>query len=272
MPPPSTTVPRGILRPDAARSATRFRRVAPAPSLEPFVDWHWIVEWDQRGRQPFAQHVLPHPCVNLVTEASATIVRGVKLGRGVTQLEGRGWVVGTRFAPAAFRAFADIPAHHLAGKVVDAATIFRHAGAELTAAAQAARTPAERIARHEELLIAQDPELDDGMATARRIVAAMVAAAPTSRVADIAAAHAMSQRSLQRLFRDYVGVTPKAVLMQHRLHLATERLTDDPLIDQNDLALDLGYADQSHFVNDFRAVVGVPPARYAGASDSAAQG
>ena len=30
-----------------------------------------------------------------------------------------------------------------------------------------------------------------------------------------------------------------------------------------DLAAELGYADQAHFTRDFRALVGVPPSKYA---------
>jgi hypothetical protein len=47
--------------------------------------------------------------------------------------------------------------------------------------------------------------------------------------------------------RSYVGVTPRWVLQRGRLHLAA----------------DLGYADQAHFIRDFRRVLVETPARYA---------
>jgi AraC-like DNA-binding protein len=81
-------------------------------------------------------------------------------------------------------------------------------------------------------------------------------------VDDLAAAAGRSPRALQRLFREYVGVTPKWVLRRLRLQEAAERMADGTG-DWAALALDLGYFDQAHFINDFRRVVGRSPAEYA---------
>jgi AraC-like DNA-binding protein len=101
-------------------------------------------------------------------------------------------------------------------------------------------------------------------------VGQVVAAAPTKRtgtaefgVADVAAAHGVSVRTLQRLFRAHVGVTPKWVLQRYRLHEAAERIAFGEATDLAALAQDLGYFDQAHFGNDFRRYVGVPPTAYA---------
>jgi methylphosphotriester-DNA--protein-cysteine methyltransferase len=59
-----------------------------------------------------------------------------------------------------------------------------------------------------------------------------------------------------------VHVTPKWVLRRVRLHEAAERMADGGG-DWAALALDLGYFDQAHFSNDFKAVVGRSPAEYA---------
>ena len=78
-----------------------------------------------------------------------------------------------------------------------------------------------------------------------------------------ASAPACSPRSLQRLFREYVGVTPKWVLQRVRLHEAAERMADGDSDCAAALALDLGYFDQAHFIKDFKAIVGRSPSEYA---------
>jgi AraC-like DNA-binding protein len=83
------------------------------------------------------------------------------------------------------------------------------------------------------------------------------------RVADVAARHGVSVRTLQRLFRRHVGVSPKWVLQRYRLHEAAERMAAGEATDLASLAQDLGYFDQAHFGNDFRRYVGVPPSAYA---------
>ena len=70
-------------------------------------------------------------------------------------------------------------------------------------------------------------------------------------------------RALQRLFREYVGVSPKWVINRYRLHEALEQIAAGGAIDWSALALDLGYFDQAHFIRDFRRLVGVSPGAYA---------
>ena len=80
------------------------------------------------------------------------------------------------------------------------------------------------------------------------------------QLADIAG---VSERTLQRWFREYVGVSPKSVVQRHRLLDVAAAANSSADIDWATLAAELGYADQSHLIRHFRAVVGEPPARYA---------
>ena len=98
-------------------------------------------------------------------------------------------------------------------------------------------------------------------------VAALVERAEADRtilrarqLADLAG---VSDRTLQRWFREYVGVSPKSVVQRHRLLDVAAAAHDDDDVDWAALAAELGYADQSHLIRHFRAVVGESPARYA---------
>ena len=55
--------------------------------------------------------------------------------------------------------------------------------------------------------------------------------------------HHVPPRTLQRLFRRYVGVGPKWVLKRLRIHRAAERLTATSPPRWTELALELGYYD-----------------------------
>lgn len=114
------------------------------------------------------------------------------------------------------------------------------------------------------------PDSDPAYALVRAIAADMLGRPPDARVGAIARDHGLSERTLQRLFRELVGVSPKWVLRRHRVHEATERLAADPDTDLAGLAYALGYADQAHLTGDFRAQVGVTPAAYARACRAAA--
>jgi transcriptional regulator GlxA family with amidase domain len=81
--------------------------------------------------------------------------------------------------------------------------------------------------------------------------------------------YAVSVRSLQRMFRRYVGVGPKWVLQRARLHDAVTRIDNGRAGDLAALALELGWFDQAHFTRDYSALVGQSPAAYAGRRDPA---
>ena len=77
-----------------------------------------------------------------------------------------------------------------------------------------------------------------------------------------ATASGTSKRTLERLFREYVGVGPKWVIQRYRLHDAAEHAATGKACDWADVAARLGYADQAHFIRDFKRFVGQSPAQY----------
>jgi AraC-like DNA-binding protein len=63
---------------------------------------------------------------------------------------------------------------------------------------------------------------------------------------------------LSRVFRAQMGLSLRAYIARLRVHLAAERLARGER-DLTGLALDLGYADHSHFTHSFRREWGAPP-------------
>ena len=52
------------------------------------------------------------------------------------------------------------------------------------------------------------------------------------------------------------------VIRRYRLHELIEKSNSARKLDWSQLALDLGYFDQAHLINDFRAMVGLSPREY----------
>ena len=84
---------------------------------------------------------------------------------------------------------------------------------------------------------------------------------PASRTSP--AGSACGSRTLQRLFARYVGVSPKWVLRRYRLHEAAAALAREQDRPWAEVAAELGYFDQSHFIRDFTAAIGLTPVAYA---------
>ena len=253
---------RGILNPDAGFEHFRLDRRDPAPDLTPFVERHWVVEWDLRGREPYTSEVLPHPSFHLVVEDEGTFLYGIGADRFQRLLEGRGRAVGVKFLPGGCHPFLRTPAWKMTNRSVAVRAAF---GADVPVRADADA----QIAATEAFLRQRLPAPDPNVAFIGAVVATMVTQ-PSLTVAELAARHGVSTRKLQRLFRRYVGVSPKWVLQRFRLHEAAERMDAIGAAGAAATALELGYFDQAHFINDFRAGIGRSPGRYA--SDAAKGG
>ena len=286
------TMGRGVLRPDLAATHFRLDRHAPSDALAPFVDYYWIPRWDLRGKPPYEQTILPHPNVNLVFEASGAGIFGVDRRLFTRSLSGLGLAFGVRFTAGGFRPFWQAPISQLTDRVVPAARLFgpraekaRQAimggpdlddyAADDARAADGARTADERAADEraaddarmigfaEALLHSMLPERDPQAEQAAALVARITDDPGLRRVDQLSASAGMTPRTLQRLFADYVGVSPKWVMRRARLHEAAERADSGEPVDWACLAADLGYADQAHLTRDFTVTIGVPPSRYA---------
>lgn len=247
---------RGILNPRRGAQHFVLTRHAPAPEIADRVERTWVVRWDLRGREPYTSEVLPHPCVNLAFVNGDGRVWGVAPEKDRRRLEGRGFVVGTKFRPGGFLGFAPhVSQRELVGRSLAVAEAFGPDGARLQRAiAGMGDDLVEQAAAVDAFLAARMPEPDPAFVLVAEVVAQMVARPVGARVDEIAADHGISARTLQRLFDRYVGVGPKWVLQRYRLHIAAERMAAGEE-DITRLALDLGYFDLPHFTHHFRGAV-----------------
>jgi AraC-like DNA-binding protein len=256
----------GVLHP--GRAATRFRltRHEPGADLASFIDFYWVVRWDLTGQAPYEQAILPHPNVNLAFEAGSppgAAVYGVDTKIFTRRLSGAGKALGIRFRPGGFRPFYSAPISTLNDRVVPAAAIFGPAAEATLEGVLAAVDDEAMIDRAVGLLRAAGPRPDPVTDEVAGIVARITADPSMRRVGELVTALGIPERRLQRMFAEYVGVSPKWVMRRARLHEAALRADGGDEVDWAALAADRGYADQAHLTRDFRATLGVPPSRYA---------
>ncbi len=84
---------------------------------------------------------------------------------------------------------------------------------------------------------------------------------------QLACACACGRFQLLRAFRARWGVPPHAYQIQLRVHRARQMLRHG--FSSGQIAADLGFCDQSHFIRHFRKVTGVTPATYSGRATGA---
>jgi AraC-like DNA-binding protein len=252
---------RGVFKDAFVAGDFDHSRHAPPPALAAFVQHFWYVRWTMHGH-PQSVQTLPHPNVHLVIEEGRSGVFGIASGRFTRMLEERGCVFGVKFRPGGFRPFLAKSISTLTNHSLPISAVF--ANAESIEAEVLAHDAAEaKIAVMSQFLSARRPPPDDNVDRVAKIVQSIEYDRSITSVEQLVVKRGTNKRALQRLFSEYVGVSPKWVINRYRLHEALEQLAHGRPPDWVALALALGYFDQAHFIRDFKALVGHSPAEYA---------
>jgi AraC-like DNA-binding protein len=123
------------------------------------------------------------------------------------------------------------------------------------------------VKRAEAFLRARLPERDETVELINQITDRIIADREITKVDDLVSRFNLSKRTLQRLFNQYVGASPKWVIKQYRLQEAADQLAGGEAVAGSGLAQKLGYFDQAHFIKDFKTTVGSSPGEYAKSRD-----
>lgn len=236
------------------------------------MERYWTVRWELPPDVTYPSTILTHPSVHLSVESGAgtrhgfampaALVHGVVSRTFTAELTGSGRVFGVKFRPGGFGAFTGRDVASLTDRVVPLAEVVGEAADDLLREVCAADD--ERATElMDAFLLERRAGPDERYDELLRIVAGMLADRDLVTVQAVTERFGVSARTLQRLFRRYVGVGPKWVLQRFRLHDAQLLLESGEAPDLATLAADLGWSDQAHFSRDFQATVGTPPGRYA---------
>ncbi len=261
----STTSEYGVLgvRDEARPGRFSLDRYPAAPDLDGLVERYWVVSWEVPPGREDSITLLPHPCVNVVLDGGRLTVHGVGRDRFTYTYRGVGGVFGIKFRPGGFQPFLGRPLADITDTVLPAEKLWGPPAAALAERMAAASGVDRRVALVEEFLGERRPAHDPQVQVVQRIVAALLHDRTIARVDDVTEMFNINPRTLQRMFQRYVGVSPKWVLRRYRLHEAAAALAREQHRPWAEVAAELGYFDQSHFIRDFTAAIGMTPVAYA---------
>jgi len=237
--------------------STRYREFAPAGRLKQFVECFWTVE---PGSAHSDYPVLPDGCVDIVY--SPSLAGELQLVGTMTSarrfaLSARDLQFGVRFRPGMSRAFFPIPALETTDQLIALSSIWGSDARRLTEQISEARSPSQCIG----LLEARLGNPSD-ITLVQRLCEAIVGQAGQVRIDDLAFQAGLSARQLRRLFLEQVGLSPKHFCRVIRFRSSLSHLAQACRADWVRVALDRGYYDQAHFINEFRQFTGYTPSEF----------
>lgn len=253
---------------DPADTSFQIGRWGPTPDLAEVIRRFWVPVWSVPAGAEAPQRVLQYPVCLMVVSNEYARFYGVATGLSETTLSGQGWAVGVMLTPAAGGLVLDGPVDEWTDRYAELSEVFGARGAELADRVRAtmATEPSAESTQRAATGVVEDwlrpiLPLDDAGRLINEIVDYVENDSSVVAIGQICARFHLTERSLQRLTRRRLGLTPKWLIQRRRLHEAAGRLraADGTLAT---LAAELGYADEAHLVRDFRTVTGLTPREF----------
>jgi AraC-like DNA-binding protein len=257
--------------PEAALPPGAMREFAPPPALRGLVAQMAVYRERIPAGQQLRERVLPDGAVHLVfnlgdlPSANGAVgpqvaAVGASAAPVVLGLQGELHGVSLTLRPGAAAALLGVPAGEIREAAVPLDELWRGEAARLLEQMAAARGDAQRVALLQAALLRRLRQ--HGAAPHGRVLQAIrLIAAHGGRLSppELARRLGLGERRLQQLFQSHVGLTPRAFGRLARLHACLRALRSQAAPGWAQLALEAGFYDQSHLVNEFRALCGLSP-------------
>lgn len=251
-----------------------WRLIEPAPFLRPYVKSYWVLWRNEHLQGLHEEYIHPGGGYGVVfnlgdafyvdgqpvrerifLDGSNTVSR--RLG-----FAGRIAAIGIRFEPGGAYPFLGVPLYELANHLTLLDAVPSQPLNDLYEQIMGVTRLHTRISQLETWLLQR---LHDDQMLAKLVPASLAlirAQAGQVSMKQLANDLYISQRQLERLYRTQVGMTPSQYARLVRVERARDLLKTHRHLSAAQVGAALGFYDQSHFIRDFKSIIGVTPHRY----------
>ena len=255
-----------------------YREHRLASPLDAFVECVWFLKGapgaDGAPRAP-VQRILPDGCAELIfhfrdrfhavsndglERQPASFLVGVLTAPLIVAPANDVDTMGVRFRPGGASPFVREPLSALTDRACGLDALWGHEAAPLWDRLVSASDDRMRLELLSQVLRRRAATTAHDAATSA-VIGALVRSAGRTRIAPLAARAGMTTRRLQRRFAERVGVSPKllARILRFQRTLLARGDRGSDAADWVRIAVECGYADQSHLIRDYAAFAGETP-------------
>lgn len=261
----------GLVIPEVTRQDQRFQvyTTEPVGALKPFIQSIWWMNWNLPKGTEIRSIVVPTPCHHLMGLYSPDLsalplwhgILNVKIRGEFRILKGQGQSFGIEFRPGGLFPFLNgplgewgqdpLPLHKFLSNVPPLPR-YSQGGDDLEI----------WLSQVEAILVGQLSALQSHhLAEITRIIQVM-RNQEVSTVDNLLLSAPISKRTLQRIFMTEVGLSPREVLRIVRFNRSIQAMNEANPDCLADFALESGFFDQPHMINEFRKLVDTPPTQF----------
>lgn len=257
-----------------------FERLFPAPPLNVFIEFLWI--YDDFAPTHSKEKLLPDGSMELIIDlrdhpkhkydrhnlSQATPYRKYWLSGMQNEYivieASPGSMMGAHFRPGGAWPFFGTPLSEFSDQVIELDCVLGANATSLRDCLLAEPTPQQKLRVLEQYLLALAGDRLYPDRTVHHAIQQFMSAPVRLLIRDMAAKMGVSQKHLIHLFDQRVGMKPKQLdrIIRFQRVIQTLARTKPLAVDWSSVALDCGYYDQSHFINDFQSFSGMTPSAY----------
>jgi AraC-like DNA-binding protein len=247
----------------------RYQQIPPAPILQRYIRYFWVLENNAPSLAPRYFKIIPDGNPGLIFQDSrafadsahqllpAVFIYGQTTAYTEHISTGKFTTIGVYFYPDALKDMFGIPGIALTDRQVDVALITR---GNITAQLMNAGSINQRISILSAFFISllkKNKRQENG--NIQYCLSKIHAAKGQVSLKDFPRELYMSQSSFERSFKQTVGISPKLYTRITRFQASLNQLRSQQYQQLSDIAFDHYYADQSHFIREFKAFTGIRP-------------
>lgn len=252
-----------------------YAEARPSRRLASFIKCFWTLEYSGSSTSDApAEPVLPDGCPEIVFNLSDRFLRlhtrheelqptALFVGQMRSSISikptGNVSLFGVRFQPAGAYPLVRFPLSELTDQIIDFSLASPLIGKEVENKISDAGSFAERVAIFEAFFFEQLASISECDVIASNACAKIISGHGLDSISQVANELGVSERRLERRFRQSVGVSPKTFSRIVRFQTVLNAVQGSTSANLLDTALSFGYYDQSHVIRDFKEFSGVTP-------------
>jgi AraC-like DNA-binding protein len=250
-----------------------FEEYIPSPQLRPFVNCFW--HYQSAGLKEVAERIIPDGCVEVIFHLKAPVKRyttrkvainprmnivGQMTAPYFVSPTGLLEMLGIRFYPHTAHHFFDIPLDEIKDEVLETSAIWGNTVEQLQDALHLAPNISEAINSLESFLV-KKITIDRTDRLLAFVWNEIISKRGNLSVKELCEKTGYSRRSLEMKFQKRIGLSPKVLCRIIRFQQIFRYWSKEDS-SLTALAYQVGYADQSHFIRDFKQFTGISPGKY----------
>ena len=242
----------------------RYQEFIPSIFLQEFIYCYWQLKTTEKLAEEFTYKVVADGCIDIFFELNQpkdSFVMGFCRQYTEFPLAHEFNYAGIRFLPTMFPQIFNINASELSNRFENLDNFIPRVATFIENHFHHQLSQEEMKATFDyyftNLVSKIDFKIDNRLYAAMKIILQNFGVLSIEKDINIG----ISSRQLQRLFKYYIGDSPKTFSKVVQFQNILKAKPSTQSLQQNKLFYDIGYYDQSHFIKDFKHFYGVTPAK-----------